>query len=337
MSVNSRSKTAGRAIAILGATGIVAGTTLIALALASNTATAAPALVTLNYTCTFPLIGEQALSVTISGDLPDSAVVGVPTDPFTFSADVEVPEMATEGLALVGATTVSGTAAATATLTDGDLNLPLQVPLTVPSTPVPSSGSFTVHSTGTAPSITLSSVGDSSILVGDFSTTLTPLTADGQVTGLGTFESDCTLVPGQNNILATFPVIDGGGGTTTTDTTTTDTTTDTTTTDTTTTEPTDTTTTTTETTTTEPTETTTTAPTAEPTVTTTTAPAPTAPTVITTSQLVGLAGNTTGGGSSPARLPFTGVSVLGPVLAGFLLIGAGVAALLFQRRRRSVN
>jgi hypothetical protein len=330
MGVNLRSKAAGRVVAVLGAASIVAGTTLVALAVASGQATAADATLTLNYSCTFPLIGNQALSVTIDADLPDSAVAGVATAPFTFTADVEVPPTATAGLTLVGATTVSGTATASSTLTNGDVSQPLQVPLTVPSTPVPSTGSFTVHSTGSAPAVTLPNVGDATITVGNFSTTLTPLTAAGQPTGLGTFTSDCTLADGQNTVLATFPVTDGGGGGTTT---TTDTTTDTTTT---TTEPPPPTTTTDTTTATEPTVTTTDTTTTEPTTTVDTITTEPTPTVITTSQLVGLTGDTSSGAGS-GSLPFTGVSVLGPVLAGIVLIGAGVGALLFQRRRRSVN
>jgi len=213
MTVNLRSKSLLRGLAAVTAAAAVTGVAVLA---GAGSASAADASLTLNYSCPFPLIGTQNLTVTIAASLPDSAVAGVATDPFTFTADVTVPDNATQGLSLVGATTVSGTATASSTLTNGGTSLPLSVPLAVPSTPVPTSGSFTVHSTGSAPAVTFPNVGTASITVGDFSTTLTPLTAAGQPTGLGTFTSACTQVAGQNNVLATFPVTAPAPPTTTT-------------------------------------------------------------------------------------------------------------------------
>jgi hypothetical protein len=213
MTVNLRSKSLLRGVAAVAAAATVTGVVVLA---GAGSASAADASLTLNYSCPFPLIGTQNLTVTIAATLPDSAVAGVATDPFTFTADVTVPDNATQGLSLVGATSVSGTATASSTLTNGSTSLPLSVPLIVPATPVPASGSFTVHSTGSAPAVTLPNEGTAAITVGDFSTTLTPVTAAGQPTGLGTFTSDCTQVAGQNNVLATFPVTAPAPPTTTT-------------------------------------------------------------------------------------------------------------------------
>ena len=213
MTVNLRSRSLLRGLAAVSAAAAVTGVVVL---VGAGPANAADATLTLNYTCPFPLIGNQNLVVTIDAQLPDSAVQNQPTPQFAFSAAVTVPATATQGLTLVGATSVSGTATASSTLADGSLSLPLSVPLTVPATPVPASGAFTVNSSGTAPSVSLPNAGTASITVGDFSTTLTPVKADGTPTGLGTFTSACTQVAGQNNVLATFPVTAAPPPTTTT-------------------------------------------------------------------------------------------------------------------------
>lgn len=217
MTVNLRSKSLLRGLAAVAAAAVA--TSVVVLFGAGN-ADAAPVSLTLNFSCTFPLIGTQDLPVTISATLPDQATVGVATDPFPLSAAVAVSATADEGLTLVGATTVSGTASADSTLTNESTSIDVMVPLTVPSTPVPASGAFTATASGEAPSITLPNVGTATITVGNFSTTLTPLTSAGQPTSLGTFTSECTQDAGQNNVLASFPVVSGAPPTTTTTTTT---------------------------------------------------------------------------------------------------------------------
>jgi hypothetical protein len=174
MTVNLRSKSLLRGLAAVAAA--AAATSVVVLFGAGN-ADAAPASLTLNFSCTFPLIGTQDLPVTISATLPDQATAGVATDPFPLSAAVQVSATADEGLTLVGATSVSGTASADSTVTDGATSIDVMAPLTVPSTPVPASGAFTATATGEAPSVTLPNVGTATITVGDFTTTLTPLTA----------------------------------------------------------------------------------------------------------------------------------------------------------------
>jgi hypothetical protein len=173
---------------------------------------AAPVSLTLNYNCPFPLIGDQVLSVKIDTNLPDNAVAGAASTPITFDVDVTVPETATEGLALVGATSLDGSAKAGAVLKyPVGKTLNLNLPLTIASTPVPPSGAFHVKSSGKAPAVTFPSPGTASVTVGNFSTTMTPRTADGQPTDLGTFTSDCIAVPGQNQQLGTFEVKPAGG------------------------------------------------------------------------------------------------------------------------------
>ncbi|KAA9153513.1 hypothetical protein FPZ12_034255 [Amycolatopsis acidicola] len=215
---------------------VVAGTAVTAVLLGAGTGSAAPVSLTLNYSCPFPLIGTQQLSVKISADVPATATVGEPTPAFDVTTVSTVPATATQGLALVGAATVEGSAQAGSTVTAPEATIPVTVPATIPVTPVPASGTFDVTATGSAPSLTFTQAGTATITVGDINLTLHPKKADGTDTGLGTFDSACTQVAGQNNTLAT---IDIQGGTTTTEPTTTEpTTTEPTTTEPTTTEPT---------------------------------------------------------------------------------------------------
>ena len=58
--------------------------------------------------------------------------------------------------------------------------------------------------------------GTAELAVGNLSLTLTPLNSQGNPTALGTFTSACTQVPGQNNVLGTFPVLAPLPATTTT-------------------------------------------------------------------------------------------------------------------------
>ncbi|MFF1614721.1 DUF6801 domain-containing protein [Amycolatopsis sp. NPDC058278] len=198
-------------LAAVTAAGVAAAVALVG----AGPSQAAPVSLTLNYNCPFPLIGDQVLSVKIDTNLPDNAVAGASSTPITFDVDVTVPETATEGLALVGATSLDGSAKAAAVLKyPVDKTLNLNLPLTIASTPVPPSGAFHVKSSGKAPAVTFPSPGTASVTVGNFSTTMTPRTADGQPTDLGTFTSDCIAVPGQNQQLGTFEIKPAGGTTT---------------------------------------------------------------------------------------------------------------------------
>ncbi|OLR94006.1 DUF6801 domain-containing protein [Actinokineospora bangkokensis] len=233
------------------------------LLLGGGTSSATPVSLTLNYSCPFPLIGNQTIKTVINTDLPTTIAVGQPTGTFDIKAITTVPDTATQGLVLVGAATVEGSAKAAATVAAPGITLPVQVPISVPKSPVPASGAFDLTATGSTPSLTFSNPGTATITIGALNLTLSPKRADGTETGLGTFDSACTLLPNQNTTLATFTITTPETTTTTTTTTTTEPTTTTTEPTTTTTEPT--------TTTTEPTTTTTepTTTTTEPTTTTT--------------------------------------------------------------------
>jgi hypothetical protein len=172
----------------------------------AGTASAATASLDVKYSCTFPVIGNQTLDVKVQAQLPDKFVVNQPSAPIPFAADAAVPASAASGLGLIGAKTLTGSAIAGATVQDGNLKLGLNLPASFPNTAIPSSGTFVVHAAGTAPGVGLPNAGTFALVLGGLQMKLTPLTADGKPTGLGTFSSTCTVAPGQQTTLAQVPV-----------------------------------------------------------------------------------------------------------------------------------
>ncbi|SDD70741.1 DUF6801 domain-containing protein [Actinokineospora iranica] len=193
------------AIAATGAAGLVAT----GLLLGSGTSSADPVSLTLNYTCPFPLIGDQPIKVVINSDMPASVGVGEQTGVFDIKAVSTVPETATQGLALVGAKSIEGKAVSGAKVDAPGISLPVNVPVAIAKTEVPASGAFDVVATGQTPSLSFTQPGTAKITVSELSLNLTPRTADGAETGLGTFDSVCTLNPGQENTLHTFEITGG--------------------------------------------------------------------------------------------------------------------------------
>jgi hypothetical protein len=202
------------AAAAAGAVGLVAT----ALVAGAQTSAADPISLTLNYHCTFPLVGSQSLKVVINTDLPPTVNTGQPTGAFDIKAVSTINADTVSGLSLIGATTLEGTAAAKANVAAPGLNLPVTVPITLDKTNIPPSGEMTINAAGKTPSLTFTQAGQAKITVGDLNLKVTPRKADGSVTGItpdGTIDAPCTQDPGQDNTLATITIAGGGGGTTT--------------------------------------------------------------------------------------------------------------------------
>jgi hypothetical protein len=217
--MDSRRKRARRRLG--AAIAVVAGlaASIGVIAVGGGSVDAAPVSLTLDYSCVFPLIGAQPVAVVIHSDMPSQVAAGTPTGAFQIDAVSTVSDTARVGLRTVGATTLDGTVKAAAHMSAPGVDLPLTVDMGIPTAPVPAaSGSFTVDAHGTTPSLTFTAAnaGTATITVGDLVLTLTPKDANGNPTGLGTFDSDCTVVAGQNQVLHTFTITGGGGGSTTT-------------------------------------------------------------------------------------------------------------------------
>ncbi|MFE9747424.1 fibronectin type III domain-containing protein [Saccharothrix saharensis] len=159
------------------------------------------------YTCPFPLIGNQNVTVDIDTDLPAEIGVGEFTPQIGISAVSNAGPTATQGLRLVGAETIQGTAVATSLVRSPGGHQAVAVPTTVPNQPIPVSGDLVINAAGTAPALRFDQPGTATLSVHDLVLTMTPKKADGSDTGLGTFVADCTPVdPAQRTVLHTFTV-----------------------------------------------------------------------------------------------------------------------------------
>ncbi|MCC8250232.1 fibronectin type III domain-containing protein [Saccharothrix luteola] len=159
------------------------------------------------YTCPFPLIGNQNVTVDIDTDLPAEIGVGEFTPEIDITAVSNAGPTATQGLRLVGAETIQGTAVATSLVRSPGSHLAVAVPTAVPNQPIPPSGDLIINAGGAAPALRFDQPGTATLSVHDLVLTMTPKKADGTDTGLGTFVADCTPVdPAQRTVLHTFTV-----------------------------------------------------------------------------------------------------------------------------------
>ncbi|MGW5054240.1 fibronectin type III domain-containing protein [Actinokineospora sp. NPDC004072] len=159
------------------------------------------------YTCPFPLIGNQTVTVDIDADLPTEIAAGQFTPAINISAISNAGATATQGLRLVGAETVEGKAVATSLVKSPQGHLAVAVATTVPKQAIPPVGNdLVVDAAGTAPALRFDEPGTATLSVHDLVLTMTPRRADGTETGLGTFTADCTPATGQTTVLHTFTV-----------------------------------------------------------------------------------------------------------------------------------
>ncbi|TDD67917.1 hypothetical protein E1293_37465 [Actinomadura darangshiensis] len=201
-------KTTGGACAALAVAGAMVAASLAGVA-GAPPAAAAPATLGLDYHCTFPLLGPQPVHVELSTDVPDHVAVGEVMPGFTVDSVSTVNAESARGLTALYATSLEGHALADATLTVPEMpdGLPVEVDSVLEKTPIPASGGFTVKGRGTSPDLTFTQAGPGKVTVGNLVLKLTPRTDDGGESGLGTFESECTQDPGQNNVLASFDIV----------------------------------------------------------------------------------------------------------------------------------
>ncbi|GAB2724496.1 DUF6801 domain-containing protein [Kitasatospora kifunensis] len=174
--------------------------------LGAGTAVADPVSLTLNYSCSFPLIGNQPIAVKLTVDVANSATVGVPTQGFAVNAVATVSSSVNQALGLIGAKTLEGTADGVLVVAAPQGALNQTVPLDLARTSLPGSGSFDVAVTGTTPTITFSQPGTARLGVGGLTLHLAPRDGGGGLTLVGRFDSSCKLAAGQNGALTTLDI-----------------------------------------------------------------------------------------------------------------------------------
>lgn len=177
-------------------------------------AVADPAPLTLQYTCSFPLIGDQSMTTSLVWNASATHVAGQATPRLPVNASATVGPTFAQALGLVGAKTVEGTADATAVVATPQGDISVTTPLNVSETDVPESGSMTFGASGTTPSLVFSQPGNAQITIGGLSLHMTPRSANGGLTVVGEVDTSCELIPGQNDVLASFRILSAGGSTT---------------------------------------------------------------------------------------------------------------------------
>ncbi len=156
----------------------------------------------LDYACVFPLLGEQRLEVEVDGDMPRSVSVGEATGEFDIDAVATVSEATWNGIHFVGGRTMKGEALASVRIRGPDLDLSVEVPMSMPAQSIPDErGPFDVRARGVTPSLVFNEPGEVEVSVGDLVLELEPVDANGELTGLGPFEAECRVEPGQDQLL----------------------------------------------------------------------------------------------------------------------------------------
>jgi hypothetical protein len=160
-----------------------------------------------NYTCTYPLIGARDLQVNLTAaGIPQQVTVNTPTPTIRVDTHNVLGADTIEGLNAVGAKTLEGTARAAVTVSAPEGNINATVSQTLQKISVPASGTSTIDSFGTRTPLTFTQAGQATITLGNLALRVTPKKADGSATGMGSFDVTCTPKNG-NVTLATFQIV----------------------------------------------------------------------------------------------------------------------------------
>ena len=176
-----------------------------------------PVDLTLEYSCDYPLIGDQPLTAQISSEMPEEQAVGTETGEF----DLDVLAIARGdtwvGLDLVGARQVEGVATAESNLSGNNLDLDLSVPTDIPLQSVPDQpGDFEITAVGSTPSLTFDQdqEGEVIITVGSIDMAMIARDEDDEPVFFpnsdpetGEFPVPCQLEPDQDTVLHSFEVV----------------------------------------------------------------------------------------------------------------------------------
>ncbi len=197
------------------------------LAVAALSAAGAPAQAadaTYSYACTYPLIGTQPLKIAINASIPQNWSAGQKTDAFAIKAVATPGGDTANGLGLVLAKSLEGSASASAVISAPGLvsgGLKLKVPIAIEKYTVPASGALVLNATGSTPPILFNQPGVAQINLGDLRLNLTARDASGaaiQLPPIGTdsdgdpntFDVNCSLNPtSQSSLLSTLSITDG--------------------------------------------------------------------------------------------------------------------------------
>ena len=169
-----------------------------------------PVSVTFQYTCTTPDIPfvSQPMTAELEWGFDTPVTVGAPSQSRGITVLLSLTSTELSAFKVVGATSIEGTGKVPVEVRAPQGEISLTVPLRVPRTAIPPSGTAEFEATGTPPVQTFHQPGDGYITVGSSTTMqITPLNASGADTGAGTVNATCTLNDGQNTDLGSFVIV----------------------------------------------------------------------------------------------------------------------------------
>ena len=194
----------------------LAGAVLLAMGGAAS-AQNVPVELTAEYSCTYPLIGDQPLTARINSEMPEEQIVGEETGQFDIDVLATARGDTWTGMDLVGGRYIEGTATAESNLSGNNLDLDLQVPTTIPRQEIPEEpGDFDITAEGATPSLTFDETneGEVVITVGNIDMALIATDENGEPVffpnsdpDTGEFPVPCVLEDGEDNVLHTFEVV----------------------------------------------------------------------------------------------------------------------------------
>ncbi|WP_156755261.1 DUF6801 domain-containing protein [Actinokineospora pegani] len=206
----SRNRFAAAAASALGIAALVVIPAATAQAAPAEAALGTQSVITkqITFSCTYPLIGARDVPATVTATFPDTVAAGSPIHTTDFSVAVELDSLTLQALSLIGATTVEGTSTAGVDLDVNGTELGVTLPgLTIPVTNIAGPAPVALNITGAVPSLTVKAPGQVDIAIGNtFTGKITPRTATGAETGLGTFDLNCSQNAGQDPSLVSIPV-----------------------------------------------------------------------------------------------------------------------------------
>ncbi len=195
-------------VGVAAAAAVAAGT----VAVTATPAAAAPNGATAQ-NCQFPLLVVQTTTVQVSTDLPARTPIGLPSPEAAGRVDITLPDMAGQGLAIVGAARLEGTVTVPfeGRYSDGRTTGFTQT-LTIQDAPVAGAAPIVISGEISFPAITEQQPVRLDWHVGALRMTLSPRTAAGYETGLGTFDSACAIAEGADTRVATVDYHSGSAG-----------------------------------------------------------------------------------------------------------------------------
>ncbi|WP_146051278.1 DUF6801 domain-containing protein [Streptomyces noursei] len=189
---------------ILAAATVSAAASGLVGVIGAGAAAAQPLARTFDYTCSAFVIGDQSFSVEINSGIPNSVAVGAPSKTITVKAVATVGAGFTQWLARAGMKTLGGTVDARAHVAAPQDDFDVAVPFRMATTSVPASGPFKVTATASATTRTFSHPGRGTVTAGGLTLHLLAKNAAGTVALGG--DTQCTLNPGQSNVVASFDI-----------------------------------------------------------------------------------------------------------------------------------